>query len=368
MSSDQDDLARAIALSLSLEDSSKDEQDLAAAMRLSMQIDAKNNSGPSSSPDHRGVESKQEREDRDFAMAMQLQEEQDQQQSKYQAAAKDRDKAASSRGRGGGGGSMAGMLGRFFGGGSSQREPAASSSASKACAECGNDSLFRPTLAALGRTYCVDCFRCAGCQQRFPDGRFYQHERASSGSAYCQPCLRELFGEKCCLCQAHLQGRYLRHNFFESEKYCLSHEDLEARRKCFSCSRLEPLTAAPFVELPDTRTCCLECLSSAVMTTDEALALYAGAVDFMEAQLGLPIPPGMREVPVMAVDVQSINEQLSQGQTTHGGVHGGPQAADYSGGGVGSVTRGLTLSRCGEVTHYSQGDMSFSFQGGFEVG
>jgi len=151
---------------------------------------------------------------------------------------------------------------------------------------------------------------------------------------------------------------------------------VESRKKCFSCSRLEPITAVspPFVQLPDSRTCCLECLSSAVMTSDEAAALYAAAVDFMEAHLCLPIPAGMREVPVLAVDVHSVNEQIQQGQTTHGGAQfeygsnsGG--SVDYSGGGGGgSVTRGLTLSRCGEVTHYSAGDMSFSFQGGFNVG
>jgi len=96
------------------------------------------------------------------------------------------------------------------------------------------------------------------------------------------------------------------------------------------------------------------------MTTDEMQALYCSVVDFMQNHTTMPFPAGLKqamlEVPVLAVDVVSINEQRAQGDTTHGG---GLQ--------VQQNVRGLTLSRIGEVTHYAQGDMAFSYQGGFSV-
>lgn len=168
--------------------------------------------------------------------------------------------------------------------------------------------------------------------------------------------LNDAFGLKCSVCSSLLQGQYLRHNFFDSEKYCLTHDQIEARRRCGSCHRVEPYESTGkglFVDLPDSRVCCLECLSSAVMTSDAMVALYLSVVDYMEQQLHLKMPPGMRSVPVLAVDVTSLNEQLAGGSTTHGG---------------GGLVRGLTLSRVANVTHYSQGDITFSYQHGFQVG
>ncbi len=265
----------------------------------------------------------------------------------------------------GGGGGEGGGDGRGRGRGVAGSNMQSCAANDKTCCICSNSSIYRQTLKAAGRIFCQECFRCQGCRCILA-GKFFQNDATkAAGYVYCESCIKSIFGMRCSLCANNIAGQYLRHSFFEDERYCMTHEQLEARRKCFTCSRLEPMPGVGrglFVDLPDSRACCLECLSSAVMTTDEAVSLYAEAVDFMETHLELKAPAGMREVPVMAVDVHSLNEQASQGSTTHGG-----SIVDYRSGGVGATVRGLTLSRCCEIRHFGLGDMSFSFQQGFQM-
>jgi len=172
-------------------------------------------------------------------------------------------------------------------------------------------------ITAMERLYCQPCFVCEGCSAPIT-GQFYPHEPPQSGQPepYCQSCVRELFGLRCSLCDDILEGRFLKHAYFEDEKYCVFHED--KRRVCYSCGRLEPLPSKRgpsregFVSLPDGRNSCANCIMTAVLDSSEARPLYMEAVDFMEHTLGLRIPPGMRDVPVLAVDVPSLNEQQVQ--------------------------------------------------------
>jgi len=306
-------------------------------------------------------------EDHDASYALALQLQMDSEKETAQPSANTKGIGNSSSGdssSGGLGGGFMSVLSRF-GGGEGRGSVQSALTSDKTCCICNNSNMFRSTLKAAGRTYCPDCFRCKGCRVRL-EGRFFQNDATkASGAVYCESCVQSIFGLRCTLCANSLSGQYLRHGYFEDERYCMTHEQLEARRKCFTCSRLEPMPGVgrgQFVDLPDSRACCLECLSSAVMTTDEAVSLYAEAVDFMEAHLGLQAPAGMREVPVMAVDVHSLNEQASQGSTTHGG-----SVVDYRTGGVGATVRGLTLSRSCEVAHFGMGDLSFTFQHGFQI-
>jgi len=303
-------------------------------------------------------------EDQDVSYALALQLQMESEKEAVQSSA--RTSSSSSGGGKGLEGFISDMLGRLGGGrdGGGGRGNVQGVN-DKTCCICSNSNMLRSTLKAAGRSYCLECFRCQGCQVRL-EGSFFQNDATkASGAVYCESCIKSIFGLRCTLCANSISGQYLRHGYFQDEKYCMSHEQLEARPKCFTCSRLEPLPGigrAQFVDLPDSRSCCLECLSSAVMTTDEAASLYGEAVDFMETHLGLQAPAGMREVPVMAVDVHSLNYQASQGRTTHGG-----SVVDYRNGGVGATVRGLTLSRSCEVTHFGMGDMSFSFQHGFQI-
>ena len=71
----------------------------------------------------------------------------------------------------------------------------------------------------------------------------------------------------------------------------------------------------------------------------EASELYAEVVGFMERHLGLVVPTEMREVPVLAVDLASLNEQREK--TSNGHAH--------------SVVRGLTLYSYATVSHIAPG-------------
>ena len=197
-------------------------------------------------------------------------------------------------------------------------------------------------ITALDRTYCQPCFVCEGCGAPI-SGRFFPHEAPGTAAAaaavqrnrdgartstptlepYCQGCVRELFGLRCCVCEGFLEGRYLKHSFFAEEKYCVVHED--QRRVCYSCARLEPFGATArgskegaFVAIPDGRFSCPSCIMTAVLDSSEARPLFLEAVDFIERRLGLPIPPGMRDVPVLAVDATSLNEQQQHSDKKRG--------------------------------------------------
>jgi Protein DA1 len=104
-----------------------------------------------------------------------------------------------------------------------------------------------------------------------------------------------------------------------------------------------------FSDLPDGRAICMECVSTVILDSAEARPLYEDILVFMERVLGLAIPPGMREIPILAVDLPSLNEQRSNGQVNHST----------------SVTRGLTLSTRAEVRHMAAGQMVWDPRSGF---
>ena len=154
-------------------------------------------------------------------------------------------------------------------------------------------------LTAMGNNYHPRCFVCVGCSQPF-NGTFCP--KGDPPEPYHQKCLEEIYGERCCLCDAILRGQYLKHPFFSSEKYCVEHRTTS--RACFSCQRREPVPNKTkregFVDLPDGRASCIDCISQAVFDSEGARPLYLETVDFLESVLGLEIPPGMRDVPVLA--------------------------------------------------------------------
>ena len=154
-------------------------------------------------------------------------------------------------------------------------------------------------LTAMGNNYHPRCFVCAGCFQPF-NGTFCP--KGDPPEPYHQKCLEVIYGERCCLCDEILRGSYLKHPFFTNEKYCVAHQGTS--RACFSCQRREPVPHKTkregFVDLPDGRASCMDCISQAVFDSEGARPLYLEAVDFLENVLGLTIPEGMRDVPVLA--------------------------------------------------------------------
>ena len=205
-----------------------------------------------------------------------------------------------------------------------------------ACAGC-RKVILGTYLNADGSRYHPECFTCAGCNGQLLGSHF---PKGNPPLPYHKECAEELFNPRCCVCDAILRGQYLRHSFFEEEVYCVTHV---GSRQCFACSRKESSTSCGnkregFTELHDGRVSCMECISTAIVDSQEALPLYLEAVDFMEKVLGLRIPEGMRDVPVLAVDLPSLDEQQTGAKTGHAGSE--------------SVTRGLTLIKIGQVLYY----------------
>lgn len=202
------------------------------------------------------------------------------------------------------------------------------------------------------------CFACIGCKRAIGAGSEYTKDPSTStddeeGSYYyyCMPCHTELFRPRCTVCTRTLDQFFLRHPYFDSEVYCLEHDN-ESRRSCFACNRKEPLPAARkalFVDLLDGRSLCVDCSSTIIVDSSEAAEVFRGVIQFMESQLGMRIPEDMRQVPVLVVDYKSLNESISTEGNTALGHHGASGSA-----GTGTV-RGVTLSSCCQVRHIPSG-------------
>lgn len=201
-----------------------------------------------------------------------------------------------------------------------------------------------------GKFYHIDCFRCGGCDQIMPAGPC----SVKDGVPFHRDCLVMLLAPTCSVCSAAITDRYYSHHFFSEHKYCVQHETTQ--RACFSCKKREPLPSSgrePFVELHDGRALCQECVSTVVMETAELKILYATILRYFEEVLMLPIPTALREVPVLAVDVGTLNQSLDQensvsnsGQHNHTG-----QTNEEAAKGNGSCVLGLTMSTVGQVRH-----------------
>jgi hypothetical protein len=222
-------------------------------------------------------------------------------------------------------------------------KPSSSSSSSKIninCCNSCNKLLNGHYITALDKKYHSGCFKCIGCLRPIK-GRFTNN----NNEPYHIDCAEELFSLKCSLCNSSLVGQYNKHSFF-NENYCQRHVNA---RSCFSCSRREPTKESNkegFAEYSDGRLSCMDCVRTAILDSSEAKPLYLQAVDFMEHVLHLTIPCGMREVPILAVDLPSLNEQKIKDINKQ------------------SHVRGLTLSTVGEIRHHDPSEVKFNINNG----
>ena len=221
---------------------------------------------------------------------------------------------------------------------------------------------------ALGRKFHLDCFRCTGCQE-VVKGRF-QHR---AQEIYCVDCAQTLFAPRCYLCNDQLSGRLHKHPFFDTMElghagsraqsqsqspsqdtgggdsigggpavrgYCPSHE--ETQKPCFGCHRREPVAGRgrePFTHLPDGRVLCEDCICTVVLDSDTARGIYLETVTFIEHVLRLPVPPDMRNIPILAVDTAAMGEHRAGAAKDHHARKA-------------SVPQGLTLKTLTQVRHY----------------
>jgi Protein of unknown function (DUF3633)./LIM domain. len=210
------------------------------------------------------------------------------------------------------------------------------------CATCNGIILLVP-LVALGNFYHPDCFRCIGCHDTIQEGeRFASMQSAQDGKRYPlhSQCYAELYGLKCTVCEETIEseenlqssgGRvsYLRHPFFDAEYMCPKHRK-DSCRTCTGCSRFEPM-AKPFANLHDADRCiCDSCLRSVIVDNEDAKPLWDKVVGFFQNQLKLPLWPGMKDIPVLIVGYDALNQQ--------------EEMQNYHQGSSQIMTRGLCLS------------------------
>jgi Protein DA1/LIM domain len=190
------------------------------------------------------------------------------------------------------------------------------------CSACGlSHGSF---LKVLDRRYHPECFRCTSCNGRIDSNDQFKYTTDDNGRIH--PHHRECFlnfGVQCCVCQQKVpvtpDGRvpYIKHPFFSSEVMCVRHAD-ENIRRCCGCQRLEPYDT-PFIDLMDGNRCvCTNCCRSVIVDSSEAKPLWNSVLTYLEQKLKLPVWGSMKDIPILIVGEQSLNEQI----VSQGSIHG----------------------------------------------
>lgn len=211
------------------------------------------------------------------------------------------------------------------------------SSNGRICQACHQSLGYGRYISFQEKYYHPQCLKCNHCHIPI-QGQICVH----SDQFYHPSCGEILFSLKCCLCDANIHGKYYQDGFFKDQIFCSSHINQSKSRKCFSCNRYEPISPNKerFVDYPDGRISCGICVSTAIFDSSEASSLYHNVIQFMENILEFPIPQEMRQVPILAVDLNALNEKVNVSNHSNAGL-----------------VRGLTLSQIGEIRHISAGNI-----------
>ena len=192
------------------------------------------------------------------------------------------------------------------------------------CAVC--DGVVIMPISALGNFYHTACFKCIGCHDHISKNERFAYTQGEGGKKYPlhKQCYAELYGLKCTVCQSAMEadasGRvsYMKHPFFDGEYMCPKHSQ-EASRRCTGCFRFEPI-AKPFADLNDENRCvCDACLRSVIVDSDDAKPLWNSVIQFIQNNLKLPIWPAMKDIPVLIVGHNALNDQMRNDTGRHGG-------------------------------------------------
>mmetsp|Transcript_13695 Transcript_13695/g.20449 ORF Transcript_13695/g.20449 Transcript_13695/m.20449 type:complete len:763 (-) Transcript_13695:176-2464(-) len=204
------------------------------------------------------------------------------------------------------------------------------------CAVCKKPALRH--LFTLGKRYHPECFKCVGCHQVIePSSPFAFSTDEATGDKHPlhRKCYATLYGVKCAVCQESIptgpDGRmsYVKHPFFEKEQMCPRHA-LNPGRRCTGCHRFEPITGTGFADLGDANRCvCLSCCRTVIVDSEDAKKLWERVIRFLGETLNLPLWGDLRDIPVLVVGYDALNDQLQNSN------HNGSSQI---------MTRGLCLS------------------------
>ncbi|CAM0875817.1 unnamed protein product [Alopecurus aequalis] len=173
----------------------------------------------------------------------------------------------------------------------------------RVCAGCKTPLGHGQFLSCMDSVWHPRCFRCLSCSAPISEYEFAVHE----DHPYHSSCYRELFHPKCDVCKNFIQTNkngfieYAAHPFW-MQKYCPSH-DHDGTPRCCSCERMEPKDIK-YITLDDGRKLCLECLYTSIMDTEECQPVYIDIQEFYEG-LNMKVE---QQIPLLLVERQALNE------------------------------------------------------------
>ncbi|KAL2607604.1 hypothetical protein R1flu_026177 [Riccia fluitans] len=207
-----------------------------------------------------------------------------------------------------------GLFSPFFNGFSPSAPQVSTSRPQPVCAGCNEPLGTGRFLSCMGAQWHPRCFRCTACNEPITD-----HEFSVQGEEpYHKRCYKELFHPKCEVCHNFIPTNgaglieYRSHPFWQL-KYCPAHE-YDRTPRCGSCDRIQPRDQT-YVDLDDGRKLCLECLDSVIMDTKECQPLYYNVLKFYK-HLGMNIE---QEIPMLLVERQALN--AARDGESHGHRH-----------------------------------------------
>lgn len=180
------------------------------------------------------------------------------------------------------------------------------------CAGCNTEIGHGRFLSCMGAVWHPECFRCHACNQPISDYEFSM----SGNYPYHKSCYKEHYHPKCDVCKHFIPTNaaglieYRAHPFW-AQKYCPFHEH-DGTPRCCSCERMEPRDTK-YVGLDDGRKLCLECLDSSIIDSNECQPLYLDIQEFYEG-LNMKVT---QQVPLLLVERHALNEAMDGEKNGH---------------------------------------------------
>jgi hypothetical protein len=180
-------------------------------------------------------------------------------------------------------------------------------------------------LMALERMYHAECFLCVSCNKVIDHSEPFAYSLDFQGEKHPhhRKCFAESFGIPCAVCRQVIPASpdgtvsYVKHPFFDTEQMCPKHAESPGRR-CTGCHRFEP-EDEPFADLDDAGRClCYACCRSVVIDNTDAKPLWSRIIVFLEKSLKLPVWDTMRDIPILIVGHDALNDQMKRNDTSHG--------------------------------------------------
>ncbi|XP_031385702.1 protein DA1-related 1-like [Punica granatum] len=193
-----------------------------------------------------------------------------------------------------------------------QISPLPSTSSDRFCKGCKNQiGQEGQSLRCMGGVWHRDCLKCQACNLLITD----KVSMSSEDRLFHESCYKEHHHPKCDVCKNFLPrstgaAEYRAHHFW-MQKYCPSHEQDNTPR-CCSCERMEPRDMQ-YMILDDGRRLCLECLSSAIMDSEESKPLYDEIREFYK-DLDMEVK---QHIPLLLVERQALNKAMEGEKNGH---------------------------------------------------